>query len=119
LVNKQISAQTLKHVGYVVLMGLIYFPIFAHLETLPVRIYDEARLAINAYEMFNNGNWIVTYFDGQPDMWNTKPPLFIWFQVIGMQIFGVGELALRLPSGIATLIICFLILYLSEKYTKS
>jgi 4-amino-4-deoxy-L-arabinose transferase-like glycosyltransferase len=100
-------------------MILIYFPIFMHLETLPVRIYDEARLAINAWEIYINGNFIVTYTLDEPDMWNTKPPLLIWLQVAGTYLFGPGELALRLPSAIATLLLCILILVLSEKYLKS
>lgn len=101
------------------LLGLLYFPIFLHLEHLPIRIWDEARLAINAYEMHENGNFIVTYFKGNPDMWNTKPPLMIWLQVIFIKLFGVGELAIRLPSAIAALLTCVLILGFSLKYLKS
>jgi len=42
-------------------------PIFGHLDTLPIRISDESRLAINAYEMLKNKNYLVTHFEGKPD----------------------------------------------------
>ncbi|MBN2174261.1 MAG: glycosyltransferase family 39 protein [Bacteroidales bacterium] len=113
------SEKNLKIVGYILLAGLIYLPIFGHLENLPIRIWDEARLAVNAYEMYKNGNWVVTYFNGQPEMWNTKPPLMIWLQSLGMHIFGPGELAVRLPSAIATFLLFIGLLYFNEKYIKN
>ncbi len=100
-------------------VGIIYFPLFIHLEYFPIRIWDESRLAMNAYEMHENGNFIVTYYNGNPDMWNTKPPLMIWFQVFFIWIFGVGELAIRLPSALAAALTCLLILLFSIKYLKS
>jgi len=66
----------------ILFLSLVYFPIFLHLDILPLRMWDEARYAINAYEMNQNGNFIVTHYQGQPDMWNTKPPLMIWFQAL-------------------------------------
>lgn len=104
---------------YGVLFLLIYTPVFGYLETLPIRIWDEARLAINAYEMHQNGDLIVTHFEGEPDMWNTKPPLLIWLQVLGMKLFGVGELAVRLPSAIAAFFTCLALLLFGQRYMKS
>ncbi|MBJ6109715.1 hypothetical protein JAO73_11875 [Hymenobacter sp. BT523] len=43
-------------------------------------MWDEARLAVNATEILQSGDWLITRYDGQPDLWNTKPPLFIWLQ---------------------------------------
>jgi 4-amino-4-deoxy-L-arabinose transferase-like glycosyltransferase len=93
-------------------------PIFGHLNTIPIRMWDEARVAINAYEMLHNGNFIVTYFERMPDMWNTKPPLLIWIIVCLMKVIGVNELAVRLPSAIAAFITCIGILYFSLRYLK-
>lgn len=103
---------------YLVLFLLIYFPIFGHMESLPIRMFDEARLAINAYEMHNDGNLIVTHYEGKPEMWNTKPPLMIWLQVIFMKLFGVSELAVRLPSAIAAFLTCVFLLFFSIRYLK-
>ncbi len=88
------------------------------MESLPIRLYDESRLATNAYEMNKDGDYIVTHYDGQPDMWNTKPPLMIWLQVVSIKIFGDGELAVRLPSAIAAFLTCMLILFFSIRYLK-
>lgn len=104
---------------YLILAILMYFPIFGHLGTLPIRIWDEARLSINAYEMYKNGDYIVTRYEGQPDMWNTKPPLTIWSEVISMKILGVSETSLRLPSAIAAFLTCCLLLYICVRYLKS
>lgn len=77
------------------------WPLFMHLDTLPLRVWDEARQAISAYEMLHNGDLLVAHFYGQPDMWSTKPPLLIWIQTALFALLGPGELALRLPSAIA------------------
>lgn len=107
-----------KYFKYLVLALLIYMPIFGHLNTVPIRIWDEARLAMNAYEMLHNGDLIVTHFEGNPDMWNTKPPMLIWMQVVFMKLFGVNELAVRLPSAFAALFTCIAIMLLALRYLK-
>ena len=116
-----IKAQSfiLKYFKYALLLAIAFIPIFWHLGRLPIRIWDESRLAINAYEMFLTGDFIVTYFDGVPDMWNTKPPMLIWFQAGFMKLIGVNELAVRLPSAIAAFLTCALLLIFSERYLKS
>lgn len=105
-------------VKYLILAALMYMPIFGHLDSLPIRIWDESRLAINAYEMLNNKDYVVTHFEGNPDMWNTKPPLMIWIQVFFMKLLGVNELAVRLPSAIAAFFTCITLLVFSIKYLK-
>lgn len=92
------------------------FPLFYNLDKPVVRLWDESRRGVNAYEMLHNGNWLVTHFDGSPEMWGTKPPLLIWLQVIFMKILGPGELALRLPSAIAALFTCLAMLAFSHRY---
>lgn len=108
-----------QHVGFTILIALLIIPIFGHLNTMPLRGYDEARLAVNAAEMASNGDYIVTYFNGEPDMWNTKPPLMIWLQVVFIKTMGLNELAVRLPSAIAAFITCMALLWFSVKYLNS
>lgn len=98
---------------------MIYFPYFIGLGDLPIRTWDEARLVANALEMNDNGNYLVTSFYGKPDMWNTKPPLMIWSQVLSMNMIGNEELAFRLPSAIAGCLTCLLLLLFSVRYLKS
>jgi len=98
---------------------LISIPVFVHLDKPVVRLWDESRRGINAYEMYHNGNWLVTHYDGEPEMWGTKPPLLIWLQVISMKIAGPGELALRIPSAIAAFLTCLVIFLFSARYLKN
>jgi len=99
------------------LIILVYTPIFGYLGVLPMRIWDESRLAINAIEMIQTGNPFVTYFEGLPDLWNTKPPLMIWLQVISIKIFGLSDIATRLPSAISGLFTLIIIGLASHKIT--
>lgn len=113
------NSSLLQWFGLLILAVLWSIPLFGHLDTIPVRLWDESRLAMNAFEMYKNGNYLIPTFEGQPDMWNTKPPLMIWLQVLGMHIFGVNEWALRLPSAIAGLLTCMMILAFSIRIIKN
>ncbi|UOQ78563.1 hypothetical protein MUN84_08455 [Hymenobacter sp. 5516J-16] len=64
----------------------------------PIYLWDESRVAVNAAEMALNNNWLVAHFEGQPDLWNTKPPLLLWLQVLSIKLFGFNEVAIRLPT---------------------
>jgi 4-amino-4-deoxy-L-arabinose transferase-like glycosyltransferase len=98
---------------------LIYTPFFMHLGNLPIRIWDEARLVANALEMQQNRNFLVPHFNGEPDMWNTKPPLMVVSQVLFLNLMGNQELSFRMPSAIAGALTCLLILFFSWRYLKS
>lgn len=103
----------------ILVLVLCCIPIFYSLDALPIRMWDEARNAVSALEMLQNNNHVVRYFDGSPDTWDVKPPLLIWLQVISMKIFGVNELAVRLPSAVAALLtIIFLIFYFHRFHGK-
>lgn len=108
----------MKTFKFIVIIILICFPVFSHMESLPIKLFDESRLAINAYEMSKTGNLMVPTYEYQPDLWNTKPPLMIWLQVLGIKLFGTGELPIRLPSAIAALLTCLFILFFSIRYLK-
>ncbi|MBI5915142.1 MAG: glycosyltransferase family 39 protein [Bacteroidetes bacterium] len=95
-----------------------YFPLFLHLDHMSVRLWDEARRAVNAFEMAHDGNLLVTHYNGQPEMWGTKPPLLIWCQAFFMKIIGYNEVALRLPSALAALATVVLLVLFSWKVLK-
>lgn len=116
--NHAYYSKILSLLKFLIVGALIYFPLFSHLNTYPIRIWDESRLAINAYEMYEDGDLIVTHFEGKPDMWSTKPPLMIWSQVFFMKLIGVNELSVRLPSAFAALFTCLFFLYFSNIYFK-
>lgn len=108
-----------KYYKYFLVIILILFPLFGKLDKIPVQLWDESRLAINALEMFENGNLLVTYYKGEPDFWNTKPPLMIWFQSLNFHLFGVNEFSLRLPSAIAALLTAIFLLFFAHYYLRN
>ena len=103
----------------IVFLTLIPYPLFHGLDALTLRIYDDARRGVNAYEMLQNGNLLVTHYNGEPDMWGTKPPLLVWLQAGFMIILGPGELAVRLPSAISGLLTFMLLILFSSKYLRN
>jgi len=95
---------------------LIGSPLAFDLGALPIQSWDEARQAVNSLEMLRSGGqWLITTFDHQPDLWNTKPPLLIWLQAISLGILGPTEVAVRLPSLLASLGVVSL-LYLAGRW---
>lgn len=85
-------------------MAITVAVLFYRLGDLPIQVWDEARLANNALEMSRTGLSLVTTYDGEPDHWNTKPPLLIWAMAVSIQAFGPSEWAVRLPSAVAGLV---------------
>ncbi|MDX5325784.1 MAG: glycosyltransferase family 39 protein [Bacteroidota bacterium] len=107
-----------KWVGILVLiMGI--FALFFRVGEMPIYEWDEARLAANAQEMMAKGDLVVTYFNGEPDHWNTKPPLMIILEAASMSIFGQTTLAFRLPALIASLITLIYLSWLGRRITGS
>ncbi len=92
------------------------FPLYLYLDNNPIYPIDEARVCNNTINMLNNGNWMVTYYGGSPERWNTKPPLFNWIQMSCIQIMGVNEISLRFPSAFAAVLTCVLLFFFSAKY---
>lgn len=117
--NTEIKNKIILCFKIVLFLALVYFPIFLHIDALPLRVWDEARLAISAHEMLQNNNYLIPHYDGLPDMWGTKPPLVIWLQVLFYKLFGIGEIAVRLPSVLAAFLTTLIIMLVSIKYLKN
>ncbi|HEY5122220.1 MAG TPA: glycosyltransferase family 39 protein, partial [Ignavibacteria bacterium] len=89
--------------GAVIIMviTLSYFPIFNNLGKFQIRMWDEATYANNSIDLLlTNQNIFVVEKQGKPDLYNTKPPFVIWLQALSMKLFGINELAIRMPSAI-------------------
>ena len=96
-----------------------YFPLFLHLDAIPMMIWDEVRLAVSAYEMNQSGNiWVVTYLN-MPDLWSVKPPFNIWAIALSFKAFGYNEFALRLPSALSGLFTVWLIFFFCLRQFKN
>ena len=57
---------------------------------------DEALVALRSLGLLEHGHGWTPYWNGAPDV--HKPPLYFWLVAAGYKIFGVGEIAIRLPS---------------------
>lgn len=95
--------------AYLAIVSIAVFALFYNLGTSPLACWDESRQAINALEMLDNQNPLITTFEGETDLWNTKPSFLVATQALSFKIFGINEFALRLPSALAALLLCILI----------
>ncbi|MDX2188248.1 MAG: glycosyltransferase family 39 protein [Bacteroidota bacterium] len=112
--------KSIKEIIFILTVLLIAgVPLTHKLGYLTIRHWDEARLACNVYEMLENDHYWVVHFEGKPDMWNTKPPLFLWLQTIVVSIFGFNEKSLRILSALSGIIICLLVSLLTKRITKN
>lgn len=103
---------------FALLMALCGFPLFYNLDALCVQMWDESRNGINALEMLYDKHFLVTHYEGQPDMWNTKPPFFIWMATLCMKFFGTTVFSLRLPSALSALVIVIYSFWFSKKHLQ-
>ena len=94
-------------------------PFWLKVDYLPIRLWDEARNAVNAVEMLQSGDLLVRSFDFKPETYNLKPPFLTWTQLLCFKLFGINELSVRFPSilsGILSLVVVFWVTY---KTTRS
>lgn len=103
---------------YIPLFIAVYFSIFHFIAKPTILIFDEGSYSNNAIEMTKNNNFFVLHYDGKPTLYNTKPPFVIWMQSIFMRIFGMNELAVRLPSALSALIVIISLLFFSNRVLK-
>lgn len=82
----------------VLLLCVAGYLLCANLTKRPLTDWDEARHAINAYEMVQSGDYVVHTYLGETDLWNLKPPLSYWMIALGYKIFGYNALAIRAYS---------------------
>ena len=102
-----------------IILILCFFVFFYKLGSLTIDVWDEARNVANAVEMNDSKDYLVTTYQGNTDTWNTKPPFLIIIQSIFINLFGLSELSVRLPSAIAATLTVLLVFLFVSRYTKS
>ena len=71
---------------------------------------DEPRYAQVAREMLERHDWVTPVLGGQP--WLEKPPLYYWQAMLAYSLFGVSDVAARIPSAVdATLLVIAVYLF--------
>jgi 4-amino-4-deoxy-L-arabinose transferase-like glycosyltransferase len=90
-------------VGWAVLIcATLYVCYFSHLGAIGFVGPDEPRYAWIARDMVETGDWVTPRLYGKP--WFEKPPLYYWGAAICFKLFGINEVAARLPSAISALL---------------
>jgi 4-amino-4-deoxy-L-arabinose transferase-like glycosyltransferase len=78
-------------------LSLALFNLAFRIDREIVVEWDESLYAITAWEMVKSGRWILTTFLGEPDYYNTKPPLNVWLIALSFKTFGINLVSLRVP----------------------
>lgn len=90
---------------------------FLNLGGFPLFDMDEGAYAETTREMFERGDFISTYMNGEA--FYDKPILMYWAQAIGVQLLGMNEWGFRLPSALAALLWSWLIVgFIGELYDR-
>jgi 4-amino-4-deoxy-L-arabinose transferase-like glycosyltransferase len=95
----------------IVLVGTILFIPF--LGNVHLFDWDEINFAESAREMIVSKDYLTVQINFQP-FWE-KPPLFTWFQVVSMKLFGINEFAARFPNAIGGIITLLLVYKIGKK----
>jgi len=86
---------------------------FTGLGRLPLLEPDEGRNAEVAREMISLHDWITPHYDTLPYL--DKPAVFFWLVAGSFKVFGLTEMAARLPSAVAALGTLLLIWLLARR----
>ena len=89
------------HVSWLVLLSILTF--FVGLGRPAITDSDEAFYAEAAREMVESGDWITPHYNEQYRF--EKPVLYYWLAALVYLVAGVGELAARVPSAGAGLVL--------------
>jgi len=81
-------------------LGGCALPIWVSLGDHPLYGRSDARYATVSATMAATGGWLVPQFEGHPHL--TKPPLIYWLEALCIRWLGQDELAVRLPSAVAS-----------------
>ena len=105
-----------KLIHYAILILLIYLVVFLKLGSFNIRWWDESMFAVNTYEMMESGEYFSLSYNHHADLYNTKPPLTQWLQLLSVKLFGYNELAIRLPSALATALSILVLFRFTSRY---
>lgn len=94
---------------YVASLFALLFVSFHNLEASSIADFDEARHAVNTYEMMRNGDYLINTYMGETDLWNLKPPLGYWTVMLGYALFGYTSFGLRFISAVCWLLTAILL----------
>ena len=77
---------------------------------------DEPRYAQVAREMLERRDWITPVLGGQP--WLEKPPLYYWQAMLSYSLFGVSDVAARVPPAIDATLLVIAMYFFFRRFRK-
>jgi 4-amino-4-deoxy-L-arabinose transferase-like glycosyltransferase len=105
----------------VYLLGLllvsIYVSFFLNIHAVPLFDVDEGAFGEATREMIARGDYVSTFLFGEPRY--DKPILIYWLQAASVNLLGLSELALRLPSAIAAAFWVLAVLLFTRRVTDT
>jgi len=87
------------HAPLLALALAVLVALFFRLGAVPLFDVDEGAFGEATREMLARGDYVSTWLNDQPRF--DKPILIYWLQAASVNLFGLGEFALRLPSALA------------------
>ena len=84
------------------ILATLYLCYFHNLGAIGLVGPDEPRYAWIARDMAETGDWVTPRLYGKP--WFEKPVLYYWGAALSFKLFGVSEVAARLPCAFAALL---------------
>jgi 4-amino-4-deoxy-L-arabinose transferase-like glycosyltransferase len=109
-INQQFLMTNRTRADVLLLAGFCAFLFFYGLGQFGLIGADEPRYAQVAREMLDRHDWITPTLGGQP--WLEKPPLYYWQTMLAYSLFGVRDVAARVPSVIdATILVVAVYLF--------
>ncbi len=104
-----------KNFIFLLLLGCVsYLPFLGGVHLFD---WDEINFAEISREMIVLQDYLRVHINFEP-FWE-KPPLFCWFQVIAMKLFGVNEYAARFPNAIAGILTLLTLLKFGTYYKNT
>ena len=100
----------LRYSAIVLMAGLLFLPFLGHVHLFD---WDEINFAECAREMIVSKDYLLVQIDFKP-FWE-KPPLFIWMQMLSMQLFGINEYAARFPNALMGNVTLVTLFYVGKK----
>lgn len=97
-INQSLLMQRI--IKYLTLGILIYFALYHKIGSHPIELWDESLFSLRALHFFETGSILSDFnlYENLPNHRSTKLPFTTFFQVLGLKIFGVNELGIRIPT---------------------
>lgn len=114
------SDKTLKKQSLYILVSVFVLVIIRFILTGVIPLLDktESRYAEIARLMYETKEWVVLQIDYGIPFW-AKPPLSTWLSAVSFNLFGVNEIAARLPSFVLSIALLIILGNLEKKAKTS